>query len=344
MRLDVPAGAFPGDATVRIDPLSVPAGQLSSFSLSAGSIKLLKPVTLTVTLPAEPAPDADTILLMNSGSREVPLSAEVDPATRTMTVNLPTLNSVGPPDAASSGPRGLRAGQQHRHRFPDHPAGACTLSDCASNLLDLVTNDLKGDGSVANATRVQLAMASLLGLPAANGDARIRDDIAIWRNVVCAQQDFSISALNSFNGVAIPTFTQLAADVLQWDRLAQDLGELVARVSGPAEPGCANVPADFVKPVRDRLPTFLSRVTADLDLLDPNVFSPPAPSQVVGDFDVLFRNRSKELFALADNLASVGAVDLQNLTIRVVTGQLDRSRNMRTRPADRASIRSCRRS
>lgn len=327
VRLDVPAGAFPSDATVRIDPLSVPPGQLGSFTLSAGDITLRAPVKLTVTLPAAPAPDPDTILLMNSGIRQVPVSAQVDLVTRTLTVDLPMLGSVVSATAQTA-PDRARAQASSISTISLTLLLAHDPFRLRVNLLDLVVSDLKADGSVVNATNVQLAMASLLGRPAANTDARIRDDIGIWRDVVCAQQDFSVSALNSFNGVAIPTFTQLAQDVLQWDRFAQDLGDLVARVSGPAEPGCANVPADFAQPVRDRLPAFLAGVTADLDLLDPNVFSPPAPSQAVGDFEVLYQKRSAELFDLAGIFAAAGADDLRNLTIRVVTGQLDRTRNI----------------
>jgi len=267
VRLDVPAGAFPADTTVRIDPQSAPAGQLGSFTLSAGDISLRAPVRLTVTLPAAPAPDADTILLMNSGSRQVPVSAQVDPVTRTMTVDLPML---GPVVSAAAQTATARA----RPQASSFSADALTIllgrGNLARriNLLDLVTADLASDGSVANATNVQLAMASLLGIAAADADSRVRSDLFTWRRVVCGQQAFAISALGSFGGSDVATFSQIAFDVLSWDRFAQDLNELVTRVTSPAEVGCPGVPADFAQPVRDRLPAFLAAVTGALNLLD----------------------------------------------------------------------------
>ena len=149
-----------------------------------------------------------------------------------------------------------------------------------------------------------------------------------WDGVVCGQQQFSASALNTFAGVDIASFSRLADDVVGWNQRALDLNATVARMV-PVQIGCAGVPADIVDPVRTKLPAFLTALTADLDRIDPNDFRPiSGVAHTDSPFDLLFKVRAAQVFDLAAHLAFLGAADLKAPTVRVVTGQLDRGRNL----------------
>jgi hypothetical protein len=135
--------------------------------------------------------------------------------------------------------------------------------------------------------------------------------------VVCGQQRFSTSALNTFTGVDIQTFEQRAGDVVIWNRHALDLNRLDAQMS-PAEPGCTGVPADFLDPVRARLPTFLADVRQALALLDPTV---------AADYSQLFGVRFADMLNLAADFGLVGADDLESATFGVIVTELVRVRD-----------------
>jgi hypothetical protein len=322
VRLDVPAGALASTTTLRIDPVAAPAGTAGSFTISPAGIALLKPVSLVVTLPAGQALDPDTSLLIDAGSRQIPLGQTIDLSTRTLAVDLDALILQAPAGALAANP----ARRQALAAKPATGKGASFLFILQPGfsfiervaLLELVVSDLAAQGSNANAINVRTVMEAVLGDPRGSTNPRVHAVTPTWRNVVCGQQQFSTSALNTFSGVDIQTFEQRAKDVAIWNRHALDLNALDAQMS-PPEPGCAGVPADVLDPVRARLPTFLADVRQALALLDPTV---------AADYTQLFGVRFADMFNLAADFAGFGASDLESATFGVVLSELVRVRDL----------------
>jgi len=321
VRLDVPAGALAATTTLRIDPTPGPSGTLGAFTLSPAGIALLKPVSLVVTLPAGPTPDPGTSLLIDTGSRRLPLGQTIDLSTRTLAVQLDALILETTADV-------LAATSERRQALAAKPAtssGAAFMFVLQPGfsfiervaLLELVVSDLAAQGSSDNAANVRIVMEAVLGDPRGPTEPRVHAVTPTWRSVVCGQQQFSISALNTFTGSDIQTFEQRAKDVLTWDRNALDLNALDTRMS-PSEPGCAGVPADIADPVRARLPTFLADVRQALDLLDPGV---------AADYTQLFGVRFADMLNLAADFGLLGASDLESATFGVIVSELARVRD-----------------
>ena len=175
---------------------------------------------------------------------------------------------------------------------------------------------------------MQVVFDAVLSSARGRSNSFVRGVALRWDGVVCGQQQFSASALNTFAGVDIASFSRLADDVVGWNQRALDLNATVARMV-PVQIGCAGVPADIVDPVRTKLPAFLTALTADLDRIDPNDFRPiSGVAHTDSPFDLLFKVRAAQVFDLAAHLAFLGAADLKAPTVRVVTGQLDRGRNL----------------
>ncbi len=160
-------------------------------------------------------------------------------------------------------------------------------------------------------------MEVVLGDPRGCTEPRVHAVTPTWRNVVCGQQQFFVSALNTFAGVDIQTFEQRVKDVTIWNRHALDLNALDAQMS-PPEPGCAGVPTDVLDPVRAKLPTFLADVRQALALLDPTV---------AADYTQLFGVRFADMLNLAADFAGFGAPDLESATFGVVLSELVRVRD-----------------
>jgi len=322
VRLDVPEGALASTTTLRIDPTPGPAGTLGAFNVSPVGIALLKPVSLVVTLPVGQTLDVDTSLLIDTGSRRLPLGQTIDLSTRTLAVELDALilQASAGALAATSGRRQALAikpttGNGTSFLFLLQP-GVGFIQRVA--LLELVVSDLAAQGSNENAVIVRTVMEVVLGDPRGSTEPRVHAVTPTWRNVVCGQQQFFASALNTFAGVDIQTFEQRAKDVSIWNRHAHDLNTLDAKMS-PPEPGCVGVPADVLDPVRAKLPTFLADVRQALDLLDPSV---------AADYTQLFGVRFADMFNLAADFAGLGASDLESATFGVVASELLRVRDV----------------
>ena len=315
VKLDVPAGALAATTTFRIDPVSAPTGTLGGFHITPAEVPLRAPVTLTVTLPPGTNVDPDTTLAFDTSSGQLPVSTSLDPATRTLTVRLTSLpaastlatgtSSTGRAHALASGP-------------PPFVAMAIASADYPTRLriLEVVVINVVANGSDANARIVQFVIDAVLQDSRGFAEPSVHVAARMWAGVVCAQQQFNVSALDTFAGVDIQTFEQRAKDVFVSDRNALALNATVARLT-PVETGCAGVPADFAEPVRARLPIFLADVSRALDLLDPTI---------AADFDQLFRTRFRELLDLAADFGAFGLLDLQNTVIASVTAQLERVR------------------
>ena len=320
VRLDVPAGALDDDddASASI-PSPTGSGSLGAFTLSPAGAVLLKPITLTVSLPAGPSPDPDTSLTIDGrvaidADRRDHRSGVADDLGRTRRAR-PAVDGVG---------------AAHRARARRSPGSHGTPLSLTAVLLDLrnigystrvllleaVVAELAAAGSNDNAVIVRTVMEAVLSDPRGLTEPRVHAVTPTWRNVVCGQQQFSLSALNTFTGVDIQTFEQRARDVMAWGRNALDLNRIDARMS-PPEPGCAGVAADFADPVRARLPTFLADVRQALALLDPTVDA---------DYAQLFGVRFADMLNLAADFGRVGADDLDSATFGVIASELERVR------------------
>ncbi|HSC64700.1 MAG TPA: Ig domain-containing protein [Caldimonas sp.] len=322
VRLDVPAGALASTTTLRIDPTPGPAGTLGAFTISPAGIALLQPASLVVTLPDGPALDPDISLLIDAGAHRIPLGPPFSPSTRTLAVQLDALTLQATSGAFGATPARSQA-LRTRPATSTHAGLLFVLQPGFTfaervTLLELVVSDLAAQGSNDNAALVRRVMEAVLGDPRGTAEPRVHAVTPTWRNVVCGQQQFSVSALNTFTGSDIQTFEQRAKDVLTWDRNALDLNALDARMS-PPEPGCAGVPADVADPVRARLPTFLADVRQALALLDP---------RVAADYTQLLGVRLADMFNLAADFDLVGATDLESATVGVVVSEMVRVRQI----------------
>lgn len=315
VELVVPSRALATTTTLRIDPVVAPDGTLGEFTIAPSDIVLQAPVTLIVTLPAGTNVDADVTLAIDTGTGQVPMDTELDLAGRTLTLHLSEL-----PSAAASRAAPASVGRARAQALG--PVASMRLAivrmDYGTRLavLNAVANNLVANGSSDNATIVQLVMNAVLRDTRGAAELRVHTAAGQWAGVVCAQQQFNVSALNTFAGSDIQTFEQQAKDVFVWDRHALALNTTVARLA-PAEAGCTGVPADFAEPVRLRLPVFLDEVRQALDTLDP---------EVAAELSQLTGVRLVELLNLAADFAAIGLVDLQNAVVFAVSAELDHLR------------------
>ena len=144
---------------------------------------------------------------------------------------------------------------------------------------------LKLQGIIDNAIVVQLAADSLA--PGATNSNEVKAGMLDWRNVVCPQQNFAVSALNTFNGVDVVSFGRLAYDAMVWTLLARDMDATLRRVFNTTVPLCSGLPDDFRQPVIDKLPGFVEAVTVSLNRLDAR-----------SEFDQILKARLPELVEL----------------------------------------------
>jgi hypothetical protein len=317
--LSVPADALAASTTFTLTPTTAPAGSLGAFTLAPSGVTLAKAVTLSVQLPSGSSVNADTVLLLDTGHGQMPLSRSIDVATRTVSVDLASLDALAAAGGAAVAGGTATAQHVHAAATTTPPPGTLVFDLAALNvagrigLLDQLTAALSANGSKINATNEQIAMNSLIGDPAADGNPSVRADIATWRSVVCSQQTFAISAYDSFNGTDVPTFSQKVSDVLDWTRFAQDLNTtLTLLINPPAETGCPNLAADPSVLIAAHLTDYLANDRAILAALDPRV-----------EFDQLLSQRIPELVNLE---AILQGTNLPGSVLTLVSEQTQRLR------------------
>lgn len=286
--LDVPPGALTSDVDFSIDPETpTTPGTLGLFTISPAGVTLLKPVTLTVTLPAGVQPGPDAGLTMDSANGAVPVGASIDPVTRRVSVQLSFLPSetalagrAFPASAQRARPAAADAAARVRLRLEER-----IDSVIRANTLRILVTALQRQGSIDNAILVQIAADSLA--PGAAAETLVLDDLVNWRNVVCPQQSFAVSALDTFNGADVVSFRRFAFDAGVWTLLARDMTATLLRIGNIAVRGCGGLPDDFRQPVIDKLPAFIDAVSRSLALLGP-----------LAEFDQILSARIPELLQL----------------------------------------------
>jgi Putative Ig domain len=317
--LVVPAGALTSSVGFRIDPeAATPPDTLGQFTISPAGVTLLKPVTLTVTLPPGVQAGPAAGLAVDSPNGAVPLGAILDAATRQISVQLSFL----PPATAVAGRAFPASAQRARPAAADVAArvrmrlergiDSARRNNTFLSLVDL----LRQQGSIDNAIVVQLAADSLaLGAVSAPDVATAMTD---WLLVVCGQRRFAVSALNTFNGVDVVSFRRLSRDAMVWTLLALDMNATLRRAGSFTCPG---LPDDFRQPVIDRLPVFVEAVTASLNRLDARA-----------EFDQILKARLPELVDLESMMqefdlgpAVLNLIGAQAVRLRVAAYQACRS-------------------
>jgi Putative Ig domain len=301
VELVVPAGALSTNTTFHLDPVAAPAGTLGAIQIAPAGLQFRAPVTLVVTLPSSGATAATTGIALAIGTTQVPLGAQLDATNRRLSVALSSLGTgSAEPFATAAAVDGSR--KRVAASVSDQAVAIILTTfgydDIIAAMQSLVAN-LSSDGSRDNARIVGTMMDGVLRLPQANADPRVRAAVATWRSVVCSQQQFAVSALNTFNVASdYEGFVRRAGDALIFGQAAEQLGQDVALLSNPSEPGCSNLPASFEQPVRARFPAFLASARQALGLLDPT-----------GDFHQILTVRIPELLDFAASLAADSALD-----------------------------------
>ena len=325
VRLTVPAGALKATTAFRIDPVPAAAGSLGTFELAPVGLEFKLPARLEITPRAATAINAETTLVFSLRGVQVPMAARVDSAARTVTVLLRRLGSGSPvAPAAASRVHALGVGNatvQEARRLDaaaDAVQAALVLRNFLerASLLTQLLDRLTAQGTIDNAVDAQLGIESVLGLPQTGEvDRFARSSLAVYRTVVCGQREFSVSSLNTFqDGTDHAGFLRRASDVLQWGLLAEELAPIAAGFA-PAETGCANLPPDRTRPVRDRFPGYLERVQSALALLDPKL-----------DFTQILTVRMTALLAFAAGLQGSEVDDLASQVQSIAAAQTVRLR------------------
>ena len=325
VRLTVPPGALKTTTAFRIDPVPAGTGTLGTFELAPVGLEFKIPARLEITARAATAIDAETTLVFSMRGVQVPVAARVDTAARTVTVMLRRLGTgSAATSAAASRVNALGAGNAtvHEARRLDAAADAVEAALAQRNflerasLLNQLLDRLTAQGTIDNAVDAQLGIESVLGLPQTSEiDLFARRSLAVYRTVVCGQREFSVSSLNTFqDGTDHAGFLRRASDVLQWGLLAEELATIAAGFA-PAETGCANLPPDRTRPVRDRFPGYLERVQSALALLDPKL-----------DFTQILTVRMTALLAFAAGLQGSEVDDLASQVQSIAAAQTVRLR------------------
>ena len=306
--LTVPPGALSGKTTFHLDPVAAPAGALGAMQVSPAGLRFRTPATLVVTLPSSGAAAATTSIAMAIGATLVPLGAPLDSTSRRFTMDLSALGT-GTAEPFATGAAAVAGASRKRVASLAVDAVAIVLTtfsyDDIVAVMQRLVAQLGSDGSRDNAIIVGTMMDGVLRLPQANADPRVRAAVATWRSVVCGQQQFAVSALNTFDVASdYEGFLRRAGDALIFGQLAEELGVDVALLSNPGEPGCSNLPASFGQPVRDRFPAFLAAARQALGLLDPT-----------GDFQQLLTLRIPELLDFVASLEAFSGLDDQAASV-----------------------------
>jgi hypothetical protein len=314
--LTVPPGALATRTTLRIVPeAGASADTLGIFTISPAGLTLLKPVTLTMVLPVgvQAVPDAGLALLTANGV--VPIGGTVDAATRRVNAQLSFLPAAGSTTAralAAATPARLAATavEENVRVMLRNIGGTAGGRSFRAQTLVILVAALQQQGSINIAMLVQMAADSLT--PGTTAENSILAAMLDWRNVVCPQQNFAVSALNTFNGADVVTFQTRAFDAAVWTLLARDMDATVRRAFNATVPLCSGLPVNFLQPVVDKLPGFTAAVTQSLSLLDPRT-----------EFEQLLTARLPELIELEVSLQLFG---LETSALNLLSDQLDRLR------------------
>jgi hypothetical protein len=313
VELIVPAGALSAKTTFHLDPVAAPAGTLGAMQISPAGLQFRTPVTLVVTLPPSGTTAATTAIALAVGTTQVPLGAQLDATSRRLRVALSSLGTgSAEPFATAAAVDGSR---KHVAGSVSNQAVALILTTSSYDdiiaVMQSLVAQLSSDGSRDNAIIVGTMMDGVLRLPQANSDPRVRAAVATWRSFLCGQQQFAVSALNTFDVASdYEGFVRRAGDALIFGQLAEQLGEDVALLSNPSEPGCSNLPVSFGQPVRDRFPAFLGSARQALNLLDPT-----------GDFHQILTARIPELLDFAASLAAFTGLDDQVASVTALVAE-----------------------
>lgn len=88
VRLTVPAGALKRTTTIRIDPVTAPAGTLGAFDLSPAGLDFDPPASLQIIGAPGTDVTADSTLAIERSTGLGPMAAQVDSAKRTVTLQV----------------------------------------------------------------------------------------------------------------------------------------------------------------------------------------------------------------------------------------------------------------
>lgn len=267
--LEVPAGAVTGPTSFRIDPIAPSvAGRLGEFTLTTNLQVPLRPMTLRVTIASQVALGPAAGLALQSAQGPIPLGAAPD-AARNITVPLSLLlpadaGMAARLSAAREAPQArVRAAPERQVRFALE--GQIDESQRFDSVV-FAMFALMTAGSIDNAIVVQMAVEAAGREGFATISRRPAQDI--WREIVCAQRSFAVSALNTFNGVDVVTFRRLAFDATVWTLIASMMNRTLIDFGMVGVVGCGIMPDDFRQPAIDKLPGFVDAVTQSLNRLD----------------------------------------------------------------------------
>jgi hypothetical protein len=315
VRLEVPAGALPGEVTFRIDPAATPAGALGAFRLSPAGQRFIVPATLTVEMPSSVTiSDRATIAFRVGDGPRVPSGATSDVGRRRITASLDALYRVSQAPAAAAARHGGRA-------LREDEAVEGTLvefgyDDIVAEMAAVMALYL-ANGSESNAVDIEqfmFALAPFSNLTAT--DQRVANLVASWKSRTCSLYQFAVNSVESFNFASdYLGFARRVREGLFWAQRAYFLGVYATELGYT---GCDGVPPGPEEPVLDRIDTFMEVVNRDLALLSPSD---------TASFTVLSDLRIPGLLDLISQLEFLGpAGNRRGAVIAEVQTQLNRLR------------------
>jgi hypothetical protein len=311
MTVTIPAGALADPVRLTLGPRVAGAAVRGAFSLEPAGQRLAHPARLDIQV-ADGALSSTSVVAFEQGSLVIPVSS-TGAGTSAISV---TLDVLGVPGQATVGGAALVVS-----RASGGPANGGIVSMPQSQRAQAaaaVLAELQRLGTVDAAQAMQLVMDAFIDFdpPGARADAAFPTLVTGWRNAVCGDFDFALSAMHSFGFSSdYVGLERVMGNVVGWVRAILDMSATLATVE---QAGCPNGIPDAEATVNDKLAAMLPAITTDLG----SFALVPAPQ------DSLFlQDRLRPLLDLASSFAVVGYIDAMTTVTGLVTSQTVRLRD-----------------
>jgi len=264
--ITVPAGALAADTAFTLQSLPVQGAELARIAISPPGVAFGKPVTVTMTLPADHPARATQRPALRIGAKKAYLPGTVDVAAGTVTAQLSYfgLNGTALPSRLA-GMRPLGAGVHVADAAPAPAPNTLTLEELAVlqpqvEVVNQALVDLQVEGRFQDAAALQLSIAALAQsaqVPEWQVDALTFLKQAA--TTVCTALDQATTTAQSTVVTGYGDYRRVATPIVYWEAASRALG---------AE-GCAG--SGWMDTLHGKLDQALTFVSG-------KVATPPAPS------------------------------------------------------------------
>ena len=229
-RLEIPAGVLATEIAITVTPRAPQAGEWARVSITGTEATLETPATLTLELPEGATLDPLAAVTQRQGGADVPLPAStLDPATRTLRVQMRWLGRAGATAGALAGATG-RDARALEVQIPPEWTGELIVVQRFLVQLRVAAAELQyaamtALGSYGDAVSLSQAIAALIQSSGLDG---YEEDAVPWLNrtktSACSQLGSVIAAARADVVDDKDDFKRLSAPILYWKSIVQALG------------------------------------------------------------------------------------------------------------------------